>query len=156
MEAFIGKDTAGVFGWHADTIGKVRINASSYAFSLHQFSQPEDSGTWANTDEYTYFNSFASTTLTVIPTDSVDSFQTNVFIVFKDVNSVVKMPYSSNLKYTFVPVSLNFVVVAVGVKGGKLYSWFSSPMILTGTFTTNFTLSQTTTADFKNQLNALN
>jgi hypothetical protein len=157
MQAFIGvKDSSNRIGWYAaDT---VKLNALNYVFSLYQFTTPEDSGTWCNSDDRYFFYTFTSTTLTATPADNVDTFQTDVFLVFKTVNCMVHVYYNgSNFPYSYAPENLPFTVVAVGVKGGKLYSYFSPlPVSLTGSQTINFTLSQTTTADFKNQLQALN
>lgn len=57
--------------------------------------------------------------------------------------------------YNYAPVGLPCTVVAIGVKDGKVYSSFT-PITISANQTVSFSMSETTTADFKSQLAALN
>ena len=53
--------------------------------------------------------------------------------------------------YSYAPKGLECTLVALGVKDGKTYSAFV-PITIGDNQTVNFTLSETTTDDFKAQL----
>jgi len=100
------------------------------------------------------------TTLSLRPTDNADSFHTDVFLVFKTINSMVHVYRGYNLTfqefpYNYAPVGLACTVVAIGIKNGVLYSSFT-PITISNNQIVNFTLSSTTTDAFIAQLKSLN
>ena len=64
--------------------------------------------------------------------------------------------YGTNtFPYLYAPQGLQCTVVAVGVKGGTVYSSFT-PITITSNQTVNFSMTATTTAAFESALTALN
>ncbi|MEI6852843.1 MAG: hypothetical protein WCL06_08375 [Bacteroidota bacterium] len=128
----------------------------NYIFSLYQFSSPIDSGTWCNSDNPNFFSAYPQTHLILIPNDSISDYYTEMYLLFSNVNSMVHVyHYNNKFNYFYAPVGLQCTAVAVGVKDGKLYSSFT-PLSITSNLSVNFSLAETTTADFKAQLDALN
>ena len=162
MNPFVLVDTIvpGVEGanvWFPNYQDTVLWNAYGYVFSLYQFNFPADSGSWCNSDNPSFFSAYPQTQLTLHPNDNMADYRTEVFLIFSGVNSMVHV-YSyggTNFPYYFSPIGLQCTAVAIGVKDGKLYSSFT-PITITANLTVNFSLSETTTADFKTQLEALN
>ncbi len=163
MTAFVERDSIGMKGWVApptDTIGNpvysVVSNVSSYIFSFYQFASPEDSGTWCNSDNKNYFLTYPTTGLTLHETDNPDTFHTDVFLVFKNIDCMVHVyrGLGSDYPYLFAPQGLACTIVAVGEKGGALYASFTSDTIGSNQ-TVNFALSKTNTDAFKTSLKAL-
>ncbi len=149
-------DTLG--GWFESPSDSLEITLSGYIFSLYQFTSPIDSGSWCNSDNALYFSAYPQTTLTLNPLDNINDYHTDVFLMFGNVNSMVHVYYSSygsNFPYYNAPAGLQCTVVAIGVKNEKLYSSFT-PITITNNLTLNFSLTETTTDAFKNQLEALN
>ncbi len=142
--------------WQQNPFDSLYVTASQYVFSLYQFSYPADSGTWSNSDNSTFFSAYTQTALTLHANDNPVDYSTDVFLVFKTVNSMVHVYRSGNdYPYLYAPVGLQCTMVAVGIKGSKLYAAFV-PVTIGNNQTVNFSLTQITTADFKNQLKALN
>lgn len=130
--------------------------ASSYVYSFYQFSTPQDSGSWCNSDNPGFFSGSQNTILTLNPLDNSNSFNTDVYLIFNDVNAMVHVyKQGTAFKYNFAPLGSQCTMVAIGVKDGKLYSSFR-PINITGNLTMDFALSETTMDAFKTQLNALN
>jgi len=130
---------------------------SNYIFSLYQFSFPVDSGTWCNSDNPYYFSAYTQTNLTLQESDNPADYSTYVFLIFKGINAMVHV-YNGHLDafpYSYAPEGLQCTVVAVGVKGGTVYSSFT-PITISKNQTVNFTMTATTTAAFKSALSALN
>ncbi len=157
---FVDNDTVGQGGggWWANPNDSIAYTTSSYVFSLYNFSNPADSGTWCNSDNSDYFNSYTLANLTLHPNDNTDTYGTDVFLVFSTVNSMVHVYqdyYGTDFPYLYAPIGLQCTVVAIGAKDGKIYSSFT-PITITANQTVNFTLSETTDEAFKAQLNALN
>ena len=142
--------------WFQSSTDSLTSYANNYVFSLYTFNNPLDSGSWCNSDQ-AYFTGVSQTTLTLHPMDTVNVYTTQVYLMFSNINSMVHVYYdgTTNFPYTFAPLNGQCTVVAVGVRNGKLYSSFT-PITITNNLTVNFTLSQTTTADFKTRLNTLN
>ena len=163
MAPFLGNVNAGVLAWGDSVQGQATLkdSVSSYIFSLYRFNYPADSGTWCNSDNSTYFTAYPQTTLTLHANDVVDSFKTEVFLVFTGINSMVHVyrsytpANSQDFPYNYAPVGLPCTVVAIGVRNGHLYSSFT-PINISNNLTTNFSLNQITTAAFMAQLKALN
>jgi len=147
-------------GWWQTPEDSIAYTVSSYVFSLYNFSNPLDSGTWCNSDNPNYFNTYQNTSLKLHPIDDPAAYHTDVFLVFSSVNSMIHVykdytPGSNDYTYSFAPVGLQCTLVAIGVKDGKVYSAFK-PVTISANQTVNFTLSETTADAFKSQLNALN
>ena len=164
MHTFIG---GGNNGWVAgndsnSNLSTVKDSSNSnyyedYVFSLYQFSNPVDSGSWCNSDNAQYFSAYPQTALTVQESDDPAIYGTYVFLVFKNINAMVHVYNGQNytFPYNYAPVGLQCTVVAVGIKGGKVYSSFT-PITISANQTITFSMSETTTANFKSQLAALN
>ncbi len=137
-------------------IDSVYVSATGYVFSMFSFSHVGTEGTWGNTDNETFFAAYPTTTLVLHSLDSVNTNSTEMFLVFSTVSSMVHVyRYMSDFPDPWAPLGFQCTAVAIGVKGGKLYSSFT-PITITANLTVNFSLSETTTADFKAQLEALN
>jgi hypothetical protein len=154
MMPFFRQDSV---GWRMDSANtSLEFSASSYIFSLYQFSSPLDSGTWCNSDNPYYFGRYTTTSLTIHENDAIQTYGTDVFLLFKNVNSMVHVYRDgTDFPYQFAPLGLDCTIVAVGVKDKKLYSAFI-PITIGNNQTVKFSLNQTTTDDFKAQLNLLN
>ena len=119
MAAFVGVDSGAANLWVPppiiDSVGHqctVATNATDYVFSLYQFSMPEDSGTWCNSDNQTYFSSYPQTNLTLNPTDNPDTFQTTAFLVFKNIDCMVHVYINGNdFPYQYAPQGLQCTIV---------------------------------------------
>jgi hypothetical protein len=160
MAAFVqGLDSMGLIaGWQEVLFDTVGLNASEYVFSLYTFSNPEDSGTWCNSDNPTYFSAYPAAELTLHGLDNADSNFTDAFLIFNGVNSMVHVYRdwgTNNFIYPYAPTGLSCTVVAIGVKDGKLKSSFT-PITIANNQVVDFSLTETTTDEFKEELNALN
>ncbi|HKR03582.1 MAG TPA: hypothetical protein VJY62_03025 [Bacteroidia bacterium] len=116
---------------------------------------------WGNSDNSFTFQGLPQIKLTCHPTDDPTIYQTDVFMVFKSINTCIHVYRNYNgqindFSYLYSPTGLQCTIVAVGIKNGKLYSSFIPITISSSAQTVNFTLSKTTTDDFKAKLNALN
>ena len=149
--AFALLDTGSV--WQLSPTDSVNYSINNYIFSLNQLNSPSN---WLNCDNSSYFNNFPQTQLMLIPNDAIDVFHTRVYLVFKNISTVVPVwDNGVNFPYPYSPIGLDITLVAAGVKDGKLYSSFV-PINITANKTVNFSLNLTTIEDFKSQLNALN
>lgn len=159
MLPFIQLDTMFMnIGWFPSIQDSVTSTVNYYIYSLYQFSTPADSGTWCNSDNSTFFSMYPQTDLTLIPNDDINLYGTQVFLVFKDISSMIHVYQNYplyNFKYDYSPVGLECTVVTVGVKDGKLFSSFT-PITISNNQTLNFSLNPISVAEFKNKLNALN
>jgi hypothetical protein len=157
MKVFIkpGNDSVGWVG--SDSAGYTEPTLANYVFSLYQFNSPVDSGSWCNSDNSTYFSAYTQTTLTLKESDNPFNYDTYVFLVFKGINSMVHVYMKDSVNtfpYNYAPLGLQCTVVAVGIKGGTVYSSFT-PITIGSNQTVTFSMTQTTTAAFKSQLSAL-
>src|SRR6266511_4376421 len=154
MLPFLGvKDSANGVNWNRDNVGvnfSVESSLSGYIFTLYNLSNPLDSGTWCNSDNPHYFSAYPSTALTLHGNDDVLAFNTDVFLVFKNINSMIHVyrGTENDFPYLYAPGGLECTVVALGIKDGKIFSAFV-PITIGSNQTVNFTLSETTTDDFK-------
>ena len=160
MEAMILNDPrdtiqggGNIEGWSISPGNSLLYTATSYVFNLYAFSGTNGAGTWCNSDNPYYFQAYTNTTLTV---NAVAGYTLDVFLVFKNVNSMVHV-YSdgTNYPYAYSPVGLECTVVVLAVKDDKLYSSFT-PVTITSNLTINPSLTETTTDAFKTVLNSLN
>lgn len=145
-------------GWiRNDSAGYCQPTLAGYVFDLYQFNSPVDSGSWCNSDNPTYFSAYPQTVLTLQESDDPKTYDTYVFLVFKNLNSMVHV-YNGNgftFPYNYAPVGLQCTVVAVGVKGGAVYSSFT-PITIGTNQTVTFSMTKSTTAEFKSALAVLN
>lgn len=130
--------------------------SQNYLYQLRELVN-SNFGKWGNTDCCGLFCSYSQTTLTLHGNDNTNVFGTDVFLAFKDVNSVVHVyrGLGDDFPDPYAPLGLQCTVVAIGVKDGKLYASFT-PITITANLTVNFSLTETTTDAFKTQLDALN
>ncbi len=165
MKAFILKDSMmnncpalcpSAMAWTPPVADTVSIFSQNYIFSLYEYNNPVDSGSWCNSDNATYFAAYPQTTLILLAKDSVATYGTEVFLFFKNQSSMVHVygSYYEYFPYQYAPQGLQCTVVAIGIKGGKLYSSFV-PIIIGANQTVPFTLSPTTTSAFTTQLKTL-
>jgi hypothetical protein len=157
MVPFVAEQDSIGFGWWPNPNDSIFVTTEEYIFSLYSFSS-SGSGTWCNSDNQAFFNAFPQTLLTLHGNDSPDVYLTEVFLVFSNINSMIHVyrNYGTNdFPYNYAPVGLQCTMVALGAKDGKLYSSFR-PITITANQTVNFSLTETTDAAFKAQLNALN
>ena len=128
--------------------------STSYMYHFYNNST-NNLGNWNNNDNATYFSAYSKTNITLNPLDNITDFGTQLYLVFTGVNSIIYMHYlAPNFPYNYAPIGLPCTAVAVGVKDGKLYSSFT-PITISSNLTVNFSLSETTTDEFKTQLLAL-
>ncbi len=138
--------------WQFSPMDSVKYSINDYIFSLNQLNNP---GNWLNTDNASFFDNFPQTQLTLIPNDAIDVFHTQVYLVFKNISTVVHIYHNGvNFQYDYSPIGVDLTLVAAGIKDGKLYSSFV-PINITANKTVSFSLKITTIEDFKSQLNAL-
>lgn len=160
MEALVlAPDSMGGGGWafpFGNPSNELGFSATSYIYSFYQFSTPVDSGSWCNSDNPTFFAGSPNTILTFNPLNNSTAFNTDVYLIFNDVNAMIHVyKEGAAFKYNYAPQGKQCTMVAVGVKDGKLYSSFR-PVNITGNLTMDFALSETTVEAFKIQLDALN
>lgn len=155
MQPFVAKDTV-THPWVYSAWDSVSIFTQNYIFKLYQMNTPVDSGSWSNSDNSNYFSAYTQTTLKLVANDSAYVYDTFVFLLFKNLSSMVHV-YNNyeTFSYNYAPQGLQCTMVAVGIKGGKLYSSFI-PITISANQTVNFSLSLTTTSTFTTQLQALN
>lgn len=97
-------------------------------------------------------DAYPQTTLNIHPVDT--TFTGDIFLIFKNQTCMVHVYTSGvNFPYNYAPVGLQATVVAIGIKGGALYSAFL-PVTIVNDMTVNFGTALNTTANFKQQLEA--
>lgn len=139
--------------WYIDGGDTVRKDPGSYVFALYHFTSPADSGTWCNSDNPSYFSAYPTTSLIMNLSDT-SQHNTEVYLVFSGINSMVHVYGYSSFIYYYAPQGLSCTIVAVGTKGGKLYSSFT-PITIGANQVVNFGMSVTTTSDFTSHLKQL-
>jgi hypothetical protein len=129
---------------------------NSYIMRLYEFGNPVSEGTWCNSDNSAYFSAYPQTVLTIHPTVDANTYGMDMFLVFKNINSMIHL-YSdgTNYPYYYAPVGLEATVVATGLKDGKLYSSFTD-ITISANQTVNVGLTETNEESFKTKLRALN
>jgi hypothetical protein len=154
MDAFTFENDSFGIGWWNSQSNSVTNGSQAYTFNLHEF-YPLDSGTWSNSDNSTFFSSYMQTSLTLHANEDISTYQTDVFLIFKNINSIVEVyGNGTDFPYSYAPQGFQCTLVAIGLKGGKLYSSFV-PININANQTVPFSLSQTTTDTFKSQLRAI-
>jgi hypothetical protein len=142
--------------WVMTPLDSLNFFASSYVFSLYEFNSPLDSGSWCNSDNPYAFSAFTQTLFTIHPNEDPMVFTQDVYLVFKNVNSMVHVYCNgTDYPYHYAPIGLQCTVVTISVRDGKLFSSFT-PVTIGSNQTVGFTETETTTAAFKTQLESLN
>ncbi|MCL9806567.1 hypothetical protein NAT51_13610 [Flavobacterium amniphilum] len=101
---------------------------------------------WINCDRFYEVENKTNLNFAFNEKDNVD--YANVYLVFKDINSVMTEPYFTikNKKYNSafidIPVGAKTQLIAISIKDGKTYS-FKSDLIITKNQTINLTLTET-------------
>lgn len=142
-------------GWFISPGDELLFNTTNYIFNLYSFGSTPGAGIWCNSDNPYYFQAFSQTTLTI---NEVAGYNMDVFLVFKNVNSMVhvyKQYNTTTFPYQYAPLGQECTVVVVGVKDEKLYASFT-PVTITSNLSVNPMLEEITTEAFKAQLSALN
>jgi hypothetical protein len=156
--AAIPNFTVGAGTPNKEPMDSLTLSTQGYVYSLYKFNNPAASGTWCNSDNSGYFSAYPQTSLTIHPSDTTTATNTNVFLVFTGINSMVHVyqSYSSaNFPYLYAPVGLQCTVVTLTIKNNKVYSSFT-PITISTNQTVNYTVTETTTEAFKTKLNTLN
>lgn len=158
MRAFVQNDSSSVFNWVLNSNAYMLYSTTDYIYNLYAFSNNADGGTWCNSDNSVYFSAYSQVKIELNQIQGTEvEFGTNVFLVFKNVNSMVHV-YSNGagkFTYDYAPKDLECTVVALGVKDGVLYASFT-PLKITDNATVNFNFTETTTEAFKARLALLN
>ncbi|HNW99641.1 MAG TPA: hypothetical protein PKK00_14640 [Bacteroidales bacterium] len=159
MAPFVAGQDSFANVWFPSANDTIAYTASGYIYSMYNFSNPIDSGTWCNSDNPSYFANYTQTTFTAEPTDDPTQYGTQVFLLFTDINGMVHvyMNYTTtyNFPYYYAPLGANCTLIAIGVKDEKLY-YAKKDITITQNMTTTFSLTETTTNDFINLLKTLN
>lgn len=152
------QDSAAMYSWGYAAMDSTSHAIGNYVFSLYHGSIVPDSGSWCNSDNSTYFSAYTEASLTLVPNDNVLNYGTYVFLIFKNISSMIHIYFDwgmNKFPYSYAPQGLQCTMVAVGVKNGTLYSSFV-PITIGANQTYSFTLGATTTSTFKTQLLTLN
>jgi hypothetical protein len=135
------------------TSDSLTFTNSNYIYTLYKVFA---SGNWYNTDNPNVFAGYPLTTLALLPPSEFSVSSVVAYLYFSDVNTIIKITaHGSKLIYNYAPVGLGCTVIALGIKDQKMYASFT-PITIVDSMTVNFPLSETTEADFLNQLNSLN
>lgn len=130
--------------------------ATNYIYYLFYMNFQSDMRTWCNSDNPNFFTVYPQTILTFRQSPIIGVYNSDMYLVFNEVNSVVHVYGDSvDFQYSYAPVGLKCTAVVIGIKDGKVYSSFV-PLTINENMIVNFSLSETTTNEFKRQLNALN
>jgi hypothetical protein len=128
--------------------------ANYYNLSMSDFSSPLNNGTWANCDHPFVPASQPQTTFTVHINNNV-STGPRVYLVFKNSKTVVFLSsYQGNFPYNYAPLGFQCSIVAMDVRGGKLYTSIT-PVTISANQKVNIDLTETTSENFKAGLKAL-
>ena len=148
--------------WFVSPSDTVINSPVGYVFNIYKRGpvNPDTAGSWCNSDNSNYFGSYTQTTLTMDNTLMIDNTPqpSEVFLIFSDINSMVHVYYnatSNTFPYRYAPIGLKCTAVAISIYNGKLYSSFV-PVTISNNLPVHFSMSETTSDEFKAQLNALN
>ncbi|HWZ22859.1 MAG TPA: hypothetical protein VNW06_09415 [Cytophagaceae bacterium] len=141
-------------GWAVNPVDTLAITPSGYVFSLYQFNAPYSAGTWCNSDNSTYFSSLTQTSFSIL---NYEAYVIDVFLIFKDVNSMVHVygTAPNHNDYAYAPEGKECTVVAMGYdNNGKLHTSFT-PTTITSNGSVTLTFSEMNEDDFKTAVKAL-
>jgi hypothetical protein len=139
--------------WFVNPNADLIYTASSYFYSLYQFSGKPGKGNWCNSDNSEFFSSYTLTNFTV---KNISGYNMEVFLVFKGVNTMVHVYRNGNDNvYNYAPVNQECTVVTIATdKDGKLYSSFIDHTITSNSEVTPV-LAQTSVTALKTMLQTL-
>lgn len=143
--------------WVSNPTDTVLYNATGYIYTLYNFTFPSENGTWCNSDNPYFFQNFTQTTMTIHTTFDVN-YPIQIYLIFHGINAIVSINPNGgflNFIYNYAPVGLSCSIVAMGVKDGHLFAAFKD-ITISENFETDISLSEITTNDFINKLEALN
>lgn len=159
MVALVDADTANGWEFPDSAQGQVSCTAANYIYSLYQFANPSDSGTWCNSDNCAYFSAYPQTNFTVTATNN-ENLAPEVYLAFTGINSMVHVypdwnnPGSHAYPYAFAPQGLPCTVVAIAEKNGQLYASFT-PATIGSNQTVNVPLNLISEEELKKAIDAL-
>lgn len=147
-------------GWVPTIEDSLTWSTTAYVYSLYEYSGTASNGTWCNSDNSSYFSAYTQTPLTLNVSNQSDYNQTDVYLIFKNINSCVHVYPEWNVSginyiYQYAPIGLECTAVAFSAKDGKLHAAFT-PIVISANQTISFSLSEMSESTFLNQLNALN
>ena len=162
MTAFVQPvDSDFTGGWEPTIEDSITWSTSSYIYNWYQTTSYNE-GTWLNTDNSFFFEAYQQTNLALTINNasdySIGYTYIDVYLVFEDVNCVVKMDrnfITNNFEYNHSPIGLKATLVAISAKDGNLHAAFA-PVVISANQTISISLSQMNENTFLNQLNALN
>jgi hypothetical protein len=155
MMPFVWADNQSAEGWDIARSDSLFNFGSTYVYQIFALN-PGSQGGWYNSDDYSLFLAYNQNQISFNPDDDPFDFGTEVYLIFSGINTVVKISYmNSHFPYLYAPEGLPCTMVAAGVKNGKLFSSFI-PITVSPNLSVNFSLTETTTADFIAALKGLN
>lgn len=124
--------------WLNSTVSTIdEVKPRFYNHKVLQFAGVPGLGMWCNTSTLNHFNAFTSTTLTV---NEVAGSDMDVFIVYDNVNTVIKLDkVGSNYFYPKAALGQKCTVVAISLDNNKAYASFT-PVTITSNLILNPTL----------------
>ena len=144
-----------------DTVSIVPVSdsinylANTYVFSFSNFLYANGQGTWANSDNPTFFAKYPQATLNIITDFPLNDYINDLYLVFKGINTAVHVyDNGTGFQYSHAPAGLPCTIVIVGVKGKKLYASFTD-ITISNNQTVHIPISEISTDDFKKKLKAL-
>lgn len=155
MKPFVAvNDSSDQMRWVNSPTFSVSPTPASYVFDMFQYASPMTYGSWCNSDNSTYFSAYQQTLLTMSVKKGIEF--PDVFLVFKDVTSMVHVYAGSNgeFPYSYAPKGLSCTVIALGVKNGKLHASFT-PITISANMRVACEPTEISTEDFKAKLKAL-
>lgn len=167
MQVFRTKNDSVNLGWVPAAVDSAQIRdsltwtPSNYVYSFYKFSTPLSSGTWCNSDNSSYFESYTQTKLTIKAANNYDSYNLDVYLIFSDVNSMIHLyqnwanTTNAEYIYNYAPIGLKATIVCVGVHNGKIQACFK-PITISANMNIDFSLSEMKKDVFKEKLKALN
>lgn len=155
VEKVLPKDTAQGLNWIRTNSDSIYIYPQKYVYRLFSFASQNNQGTWCNSDNADYFPVINQVAITLKQTDDFKLYKTDVFLVFKNVTSMVHV-YNDGIDfpYNYAPNNEPCTLVAVGIKDGKIYASFL-PIVITSGAVFNFSMTETSEEEFKSKLKAL-
>jgi hypothetical protein len=124
------------------------FDAKTLVYDLYHLGFPAGNGTWCNSDNPYFFNSYPQTRITVIP-DGINDV-TDVFLLFKGVSAMVHVYYdyaSGDFPYLYAPKGLQCTAVCFEIREGQVFAAFS-PVTIDGAQTIKPKLEKIRDVDF--------
>jgi hypothetical protein len=156
MTLFTASNTNGQFNWNQIGNGGMNGNDSlvistvapyKYLFEIGQLG-------WINCDKF-YYDPNPKTNINITFTNNPSLAKTAVFLVFKDINSVIRV-YNNNGNFTThnIPTGMNITLVAFSIHEGKNY-FVAKDIVVASGHSEELTLSELSEADMIAQIKNL-